>query len=253
MGRPKIKIIDDSQPEAEDTKKETAPEAKTETKQKTQTPGKAKPRSKKYQAQLEQSELDKQKVYPVMEAVATVKKLSYSKFPGTLEIHVSTRQTGLRGLVSLPFATGRKLTILAFGKDAAESGADIVGDEALIEEISKGKINFDLVLTTPDWMPKLAKVAKNLGPRGLMPSPKNGTITTDLKKAVEGFQAGKTEYKSEPKAMLIHLALGKLSQPDEELAANVKILLTTIGKSRIKKVSLAPTLGSSVKLDLTSI
>lgn len=273
MGRPKVTIIDDSQSEVEEKKLKNPANDQSEknlvksgavvekqvenasmTKQtKTTKPGKAKPRSKNYQKILAESELDKQKSYPADEAIATVKKLSYSKFPGTLEIHINTRLTGIRGLVTLPFSVGKKLNILVFGKGAEESGADVVGNESTIEEIVKGKTDFDLLITTPEWMPKLAKAARVLGPRGLMPSPKNGTITDDLKKAVEGFQAGKTEYKSEPKAMLIHLPIGKLTQPDEELVANVKTLLSTIGKSRIKKVTLAPTIGPSIKLDLNSI
>src|SRR3989344_7409818 len=168
-----------------------------------------------------------------------VKKLSYSKFNGTLEAHINTIQTGIRGLVSLPFVSGKKLRILEFE-----------GDDSIIEEISKGKINFDLVITTPEWMPKLAKVAKNLGPRGLMPNPKSGTITTDLKKAVESFQAGKTEYKTEPKAKVMHLALGKLDQSTEELSANIKALLQVLGKTRVKKITLSPTMGPGVKVDL---
>ncbi len=186
--------------------------------------------------------MDKSKSYPLNEAVEIVKKSSYTKFDGTLEAHINTAQTGIRGLVSLPFASGKKLRILAFE-----------GDDSVIEEISKGKVNFDLVVTTPDWMPKLAKVARILGPRGLMPNPKNGTITRDLKKAVEGFQSGKTEYKTEAKGKVIHLGLGKLTQPTDELTANVKTLLQTLGKTRVKKVTLSPTMGPSVKLDLSSI
>ena len=214
-------------------------------------PGKAKPRSKKYQELVK--DLDRTKTYPLSEAVELVKKLSYSKFDGSLEAHVNTAQTGIRGLVSLPYAAGKKLRILAFGKGADTSGADSVGSEDIIEEISKGKVNFDIVVTTPEWMPKLAKIARILGPRGLMPNPKNGTITEDLKKAVEGFQAGKTEYKTEAKAPVIHIAMGKLGQPGEELAANIKTLYQTIGKSRVKKISLSPTMGPSIKLDLSSI
>jgi len=128
-----------------------------------------------------------------------------------------------------------------------------VGDESVIESINKGKVDFDLVITTPEWMPKLAKVAKNLGPRGLMPNPKNGTITDALKKTVESFQAGKTEYKTESKAAVIHIGLGKLNQPTEQLAANVKTLLATIGKTKIKKVTLSPTMGPGVKVDLSGL
>lgn len=219
---------------------------------KAKKPGKQKKyRSKKYKDTV--ATLDRSKAFNLNDSIEEVKKLSYSKFPGTLEIHINTNQSGIRGLVSLPFSSGKKITILAFGKDAEKSGADIVGDESKIEEISKGKINFDLVVTTAEWMPKLAKIAKNLGPRGLMPSPKNGTITDDLKKAIEGFQAGKTEYKSESKAKLMHLGIGKLSQPTEELASNLKVLLSTIGKTKIKKIALSPTMGPSVKVELSSI
>ncbi|TSC65403.1 MAG: Ribosomal protein [Microgenomates group bacterium Gr01-1014_80] len=208
-------------------------------------------RSKKYQAAAK--DLDRSKNYPLSEALDTVKKMSYSKFNGTLEVHINTLQPGIRGLVSLPFAAGKKIRILAFGKGAEQSGADIFGSDSTLENIEKGKIDFDILITTPEWMPKLAKAARVLGPKGLMPSPKNGTITDDLKKAVEGFQGGKTEYKTEAKAAVIHLGLGKLNQPNEELEANVKTLLQTLGKSRVKKVTLSPTMGPGVKVDLASI
>lgn len=229
--------------------KTTAPE----TSKKTQKPSKTKPRSKKYQELSK--DLDKSKTYSLNEAVEMTKKLSYSKFEGTIEAHINTIQTGIRGLVSLPYVSGKKLRILVFGSlnaPAADEGITI-GDESIIEEINKGKVNFDLVIATADWMPKLAKVARILGPRSLMPNPKNGTIVSDLKKAVDSFQTGKIEYKTEGKACVIHLGLGKLSQPTEELSANIKTLLTTLGKSRVKKVSLSPTMGPSVKLDLTSL
>lgn len=275
MGRPKIKIIDDSVP-TEEVKKKTSKEKldvgsgkidnevgnsnldkqvdnqtsniqspnpssniKHPTSKATK-PGKAKPRSKKYQELVK--DLDKTKSYPLSEALDLVKKLSYSKFAGTLEAHINTSTTGIRGLVSLPFVTGRKLRILAFE-----------GSDEVVDSISKGKIDFDLVVTTPAGMGKLAKVARILGPRGLMPNPKNGTITDDLKKAVEGFQTGKTEYKTESKAPVIHITMGKLNQPNEELSANIKALLQILGKTRVKKVTLSPTMGPSVKLDLTSI
>ena len=288
MGRPKVKIIDDSIQEEVKSSTKQGKTAKSETEatpsviaseakqsdsekeiatssldeletprndkneeKKAQKPGKRKKvRSKKYLEAVKN--LDKAKSYPLAEAVDMIKKLNYAKFDGTLEGHINTVQTGLRGLVSLPYASGKKIRILAFGKGAEESGADIFGSDELIEEINQGKVNFDLLVTAPEWMPKLAKIARILGPRGLMPNPKNGTITEDLKKAVEGFQAGKTEYKTEAKAPIIHLALGKLSQPSEELSANIKILIQTVGKTRVKKVSLSPTMGPSIKVDLSS-
>lgn len=239
MGRPKVKTIDDST----ETPAEAKPEIKEtvkETPKKSAKPGKAKPRSKKYQEISK--DLDRTKTYPLNEALDIVKKLSYSKFDATLEAHINTAATGIRGLVTLPYASGRKLRILTFE-----------GSDEIIEQINKGKIDFDLIITTPEWMPKLTKVARILGPRGLMPNPKNGTITDDLKKTAESFQAGKTEYKTEPKAPVIHIAMGKLTQPSEELAANIKTLLQTLGKSRVKKVSLSPTMGPGIKLDLSSI
>lgn len=255
MGRPKIKIVDDSVTEKLDVRGEKLDKEVRNSKLDDQTSNiqpqkpssnlkhptsKPKPRSKKYQEAAK--DLDRSKTYPLDEALELMKKLSYSKFESSLEAHINTAQTGMRGLVSLPFASGKKLKILAFE-----------GSDEIIEEINKGKINFDLVVTTPQWMPKLTKVARILGPKGLMPNPKNGTITEDLKKAVEGFQAGKTEYKTESKAPVIHITLGKLNQPTEELSANIKTLLQTLGKTRIKKVSLSPTMGPSVKLDLASV
>lgn len=237
MGRPRVKTIENDTAASEVAPK-VIEEKVVKTKKPTK-PGKAKPRSKKY---LELTrDLDRSKTYPLTEAIDLVKKLSYTKFNATLEAHINTVQTGIRGLVSLPYAAGRKLNILAFE-----------GSDEIIEEISKGKADFDLVVTTPQWMPKLAKVARILGPRGLMPNPKNNTITDDINKAIKGFQAGKTEYKTETKAPVIHIALGKIDQPNEELMANIKMLIQTVGKTRVKKISLSPTMGPSVKVDLSS-
>lgn len=208
-------------------------------------------RSRKYQDALEK--IERSRFYPISEAIDMAKLTSYSKFDGSLDIHINTYVKGIRGLISLPFASGRKLTILAFGKGAEDSGADIVGDESKLAEIEQGKIDFDLLVATAEWMHKIAKLAKVLGPKGLMPNPKNGTVSDNLKKTVSELQGGKTEYKSEAKANVVHLALGKLNQPNDQLASNIKTLLLTIGKSKIKKVTLSPTMGPGVKLDLASL
>jgi large subunit ribosomal protein L1 len=197
--------------------------------------------------------VDRGRQYSVKEAVEMAQKTSYSKFPGTIELHINTSAKNMRGLTSMPYSIGRKLTILAFGKGADESGADIVGTEETVEEINKGKINFDVVVTTPDWMPKLAKIARILGPRGLMPNPKSGTIAENLSKAVADLQAGKVEYKTEPNGQVIHLPVGKATQAAEEIVANIKALYNTIGRSRIKKVTVAPTMGPGIKVELSSI
>lgn len=243
MGKTKIKTIEGKDELVEKLKEELGVETKEKIKPEKpeiqKKTGEKKARSKKY---LEASkDLDRSKSYPLPEAVELVKKMSFSKFDGILEAHINTIQN-MRGFVSLPFASGKKLKILVFE-----------GNDSVMEQINKGKIDFDILITTPKWIPKLATVAKILGPRGLMPNPKNGTITDDPKKAVESFQAGKTEYKTEIKSPIIHMALGKLSQPNEELEANIKTLLATIGKTKIKKVTLSPTMGAGVKLDLASI
>lgn len=245
----------DSSPAAQNDKgekQEDKKEASEDKPKKKQKPGKrTKVRSKKYQESLEK--VERAKAYPLNEAVEHAKEVSYTKFDGTLEIHLNTNQKNLRGLVTLPFSAGKKLNVLAFGEGATDSGADIVGTDEIIEAIGKGKIDFDVVVTTPLWMPKLAKAAKVLGPRGLMPNPKSGTITDNLKKAVLELQSGKTEYKTEKAANVMHLGIGKVSQSSDEVSQNIKILITTIGKSRITKATLSPTMGVGVKLDLSSI
>lgn len=210
-----------------------------------------KQRSKKYQQAL--AKIDKSKAYSIPEAVKLAKDVSYSQFGGSLEVHINTNQKNVRGLITLPHLSGKKLKIAAFGKTAEASGADIVGDDKLLTEIEQDNMNFDILVTTPEWMPKIAKVAKVLGPRGLMPNPKNNTVTNDLKKTITELQSGKTEYKTDKDAQVIHLGIGKLNQDDQELEQNIKVLLTTIGKSKITKVVLSPTMGPSVRLDLSTI
>jgi large subunit ribosomal protein L1 len=285
MGKPKIVNIDDSieepkkgakkaqvkvekQPEAvgatqevevkSEEKKAPIAEKKAEKKAKGSkaaakktAPERKQKHSNKYIEAAEKREREKR--YKIDEAIELAKQVSYSKFSGSLEVHINTNTKGTRGLVTLPFAAGKKLTILAFGNGADKSGADIVGTDEIIAAVEKGKINFDVVVTTPQWMPKLARVARVLGPRGLMPNPKSGTITDNLSKAVEELQAGKTEYKTEKDAPVVHLRLGALAQPTEELSANLKALYTTIGKSRIKKITIAPTMGPGVKVDISSL
>lgn len=281
MGKTKITSIDDSQPEAkikeqkakgksasQDAKIENlvteageakeaveqpqkAKEKKTKTSKASKKKGNVKYRSVKYKDAAEKTE--KSKRYSLVEAIDLAKQTSYSKFDGSLEIHLATNAKNIRGLVSLPFASGKKLKILAFGKGAEDSGADIVGDDNKLNEIIRGVTGFDVIVTTAEWMPKLARAAKVLGPRGLMPSPKNGTITTDLKKAVTEIQSGKVEYKTEKNGQAIHLTLGKVSQNTDEVFQNTKILFNAIGKTKIKKAVISPSMGMGIKIDLASI
>jgi len=252
---PQEQVVEEKvQAEAKEEVKDAAKGKKADKKSKRATKKEVKRkanRSEKYQKANET--VEKSKKYAALDAVEKAKAGSYSKFAGTVELHLNTAQKNMRGLVSLPFATGRKLTVLAFGKDAEDSGADIVGSEEKILSIQKGKVDFDVVVTTADWMPKLAKIAAILGPRGLMPNPKSGTITTDLKKAVTDIQSGKVEYKTDRNAQVMHLSIGKTTQSSDEIVANVKTLINSIGKTRIKKAVLAPTMGPAVKVDLNSL
>lgn len=218
---------------------------------KAQKQSQPKHRSKKYQEASEK--VEKSKKYPIDEAVELAKQVQYSKFDGSLELHINTSVKNLRGLVSLPFASGKKMTVLAFGQGAQDCGADMVGDDDKLAQIMKGKIDFDVLVTDPTWMAKLARAAKVLGPRGLMPNPKSGTITDDLKKAVSELQSGKIEYKTQKDSQVIHLSVGKISQPSEELSQNIKILLSNIGKTKIKVATIAPSMGPGVKLDTSSL
>src|SRR3989344_6043302 len=218
-----------------------------------------KQRSRRYRELL--SLIDKSTAYSAQEAIEIAKKTANNRFDATIETHINlgfspTKQEHkIRTMVTLPYPTtleasqGKSIKILVFAsKDVAKikNLGFKIGTDSTLKEIEEGKINFNKIIADSSWMPKFAPLAKVLGPKGLMPNPKNGTITEDLKKAVEGYQAGKTEYRTESKAPVMHLALGKLNQPTEELATNVKNLLQTLGKSRVKRVTLAPTMGPAV-------
>ncbi len=264
MGKTKTKIIDDSvveepkkveeQPietEAPAKKEAKADKEKVSKRAKKKAAATPKTHGKNYMSAREK--VERVKRYSLNEAVKLAQEVSYSKFKGTVEAHLNTSAKNVRGLVTLPFAAGKKLTVLAFGEGADKSGADIVGNDEVITEIEKNKINFDVLVTTPAWMPKLSKLARVLGPKGLMPNPKNGTITDNLAKAVADLQAGKTEYKTEPNGQVIHLGVGKVDQNPEEICANIKALYNTIGRSKVKKLTLSPSMGPGVKVDLASI
>jgi large subunit ribosomal protein L1 len=247
ISRPQEEITSDVADTAD--KAEAAPVKEVKKEAKKAESGKK--RGKKYLEKIES--VDRTRNYPLTEAITLAQTGSYTKFAGSVEAHINTSTKGIRGLVSMPFAAGKKLTILAFGDGAADSGADLVGDDAALEQILKSKINFDVLVTTPAWMPKLARAAKVLGPRGLMPNPKNGTISENLSKTITEIQSGKMEYRTEPNGTVIHLAVGKVEQDPSEIAANIKALYNLVGKSRIKKITLAPTMGPGVKVDLGSI
>ncbi|MCD6225869.1 50S ribosomal protein L1 [bacterium] len=191
-------------------------------------------RSKRY---LEaKAKVDRTKLYPLKEAVALVKKTSLSKFVGNLEAHLVVDSTGEIGEVQLPHFKGKEKKV-------------VVADDKVIARIKEGKIDFDVLLASPKMMPKIVPLARVLGPKGLMPNPKNGTLVDNPQEAVKKFsQGGVIKIKTEKKAPVVHLVLGKLDQPDKELVANVEALIAAIGKQRIKKMTLCATMGPGVKV-----
>ena len=228
-----------------------------------------KKKSKKYTEAL--SKIEKGKLYSLEEAVKLVKETSVSTFDGTVEIAVrlnlDTKKNDqqLRGAIVLPHGTGKtkKVLVLAKGdaaKAAPDAGADYVGDVDLITKIEKENwFDFDVIIATPEMMPMLGKLGKVLGPKGLMPNPKTGTVTMDTKKAVEDVKKGRVEYRTDSYAN-VHALVGKVSFDDEKLVDNVKAFMDVIIKSKpqaakgiyLKGVSLASTMGPGIKVDLSS-
>ncbi|MGB8812044.1 MAG: 50S ribosomal protein L1 [Paracoccaceae bacterium] len=211
-----------------------------------------------------------QELISVEAAVALIKKVATAKFDETLEIAmnlgVDPRHADqmVRGVVSLPNGTGKTVRVAVFARgakadEAKAAGADIVGAEDLMETIQSGKIEFDRCIATPDMMPLVGRLGKILGPRNLMPNPKVGTVTMDVKTAVEAAKGGEVQFKVE-KAGVIHAGIGKVSFSDEKLAENVRAFVEAVTRARpagakgayLKKVSLASTMGPGVSVELAS-
>lgn len=228
-----------------------------------------KKKSKKYQEAL--NKIEKGKLYSLEDAVKLVKETSISKFDGTVEIAVrlnlDTKKNDqqLRGAIVLPHGTGKtkKVLVLAKGdaaKSASEAGADYVGDVDMITKIDKENwFDFDVIIATPEMMPLLGRLGKVLGPKGLMPNPKTGTVTMDTKKAVEDVKKGRVEYRTDSYAN-VHAIVGKASFNEEYLIDNIKTFMDVIIKSKpqaakgiyLKSVSLASTMGPGIKINLDS-
>ena len=224
-------------------------------------------KSKRYASVSEK--FDKKKVYSVDEAVKLVKEASSAKFDETVEVamnmNLDTRKADqqLRGAVVLPNGTGKSQTVLVLAKGdhakaAKEAGADFVGDADMIEKIEKENwFEYDVIIATPEMMPLLGKIGKLLGPKGLMPNPKTGTVTMDVKKAVEDTKKGKVEYRTDSFGN-IHGIVGKASFDAKKLAENLTVFVNTILKLKpasvkgnfVKNISISSTMGPGVKLDL---
>ncbi len=223
-------------------------------------------RGKKY---IESAKLvDRTQLYDTEEAVALVKKTAGAKFDETVEVHIRTGCDGrhadqqIRGAVVLPHGTGKTVRVLVFAKgvkadEAQAAGADFVGGEELIPRIQKeGWLDFDVVVATPDMMGVVGRLGRVLGPKGLMPNPKAGTVTMDVTKAIADIKAGKIEYRLD-KTNIIHCPIGKVSFTEEQLADNFKALTDAIVKARpaavkgqfLKSVTLTSTMGPGVKVN----
>ena len=212
--------------------------------------------------------IDRGTLYDVADAVALVKKTAVAKFDETIEAHIRTGCDGrhadqqIRGAVVLPHGTGKKVRILVFAKDAkAEeakaAGADFVGGEELIPKIqNENWFEFDVVVATPDMMGVVGRLGRVLGPKGLMPNPKAGTVTMDVTKAIQEIKAGKIEYRLD-KTNIIHVPVGKASFTEEQLTDNFQTLIDAINKARpsavkgqfLKSVTLTSTMGPGVKIN----
>ena len=213
--------------------------------------------------------LDPTKIYTLAEATALVKKGATAKFDETLELHIrlgiNTKQSDqqVRGTVLLPHGTGKskKVAVVAKGekvKEAQEAGAELVGTEDLIDKISKGFMDFDVLVATPDIMKDVSKLGKLLGPRGLMPNPKSGTVTFDVAKIVKELKAGRVEFKADD-AGILHTIVGKASFAENQIADNVRTIMDAVIRAKpsaskgtyLKSISLTSTMGPGLHLDPT--
>lgn len=208
------------------------------------------------------------KDYSLEEAVRLLKEASYTKFDETVDmafnlgIDPKKSDQMVRGTVALPHGVGKKVRVLVFAKgekekEALDAGADHVGAEELVEKIQKGWLDFDRAVATPDIMGLVGKLGKVLGPRGLMPNPKLGTVTFDVGKAVKEIKAGKVEYKTE-KAGIVHVPIGKVSFDAEKLVDNARVVIDAIVKAKpgtskgkyLRKVALSSTMGPGIRVDV---
>jgi large subunit ribosomal protein L1 len=226
-------------------------------------------RGKRLQAIHKQ--FDAAKAYPLAEAVRLAKAGARAKFDETIEISMNlgidprhADQT-VRGMLSLPNGTGKTLRVAVFAKgakaeEAKAAGADLVGAEDPAEIVQGGTMDFDRCIATPDMMALVGRLGKVLGPRGLMPNPKLGTVTMDVKGAVQAAKAGQVEFRAE-KAGIVHAGIGKASFPEEKILENARAFIEAIQRAKpagakgtyVKKVSLSSTMGPGVKVDVTSL
>lgn len=212
--------------------------------------------------------LDRDAEYSLADAVKQIKDRAFAKFDETVEIalnlnlDVRKAEQALRGMLTLPHGNGKKVRVCVFAKDAKaeeakKAGADIVGGEDLIDDITSGKLHFERCVATPDMMGVVGRLGKVLGPKGLMPNPKLGTVTMNVADAVNAAKSGQIEYRAD-KTGIIHLGIGKVSFDAKKLEENANLVITTLAKVRpagvkgsyVKKIAMSSTMGPGFKLDL---
>jgi large subunit ribosomal protein L1 len=215
--------------------------------------------------------IDREKVYPLPEAIKLVKERAKAKFDETIEISINLgvdprhADQMVRGVVSLPNGTGRTVRVGVFARgakadEAKAAGADVVGAEDLVEKVQAGNIDFDRCIATPDMMPLVGRLGKVLGPRGMMPNPKVGTVTMDVTSAVKGAKGGSVEFRVE-KAGIVQAGIGKASFSEDKLVANVRALADAVAKAKpagakgtyIQRVAVSSTQGPGVKVDTSTL
>ena len=215
--------------------------------------------------------IDRKKLYNLDEAVKLVKERAISKFDETIEVAINLgvdprhADQMVRGVCQLPNGSGRSVRVAVFAKDkkaeeAKAAGADIVGADDLADQIQSGQIDFDRCIATPDMMPLVGRLGKVLGPRGLMPNPKVGTVTPDVAEAVKAAKGGAVEFRVE-KAGIVHAGIGKASFTEEQLSGNIRAVVDAVQKAKpagakgtyLKRIALSSTMGPGVKVELSSL
>jgi len=245
MGKNRKQIVGladiDKQQNEEKNEEKTAVEAVVEVKKEEKTPKKnvsKKVRGKKY---LEaKKKMGEKKMVKLTEAIELLKKAKYAAFDESVDLHINVVKTGLRGEVELPHSTGKVVRVA------------IVSDTVL-EQLANGKIEFDVLITHPSFMSKLARFAKVLGPKGLMPNPKAGTVSTTPEEVAKKFMKGTLRWKTEPKFPIIHQMVGKLSYDSKNLVENAQAFIDAVGKTQIKSVFITSSMGLSVGIEIEEV
>jgi large subunit ribosomal protein L1 len=207
-----------------------------------------KEKKKKFQIRLRgkkyldlRMKVDKNKLYELDDAIKLLRDVTFTKFDATVELHINTTESGLRGSVKLPHGSGKEIKVEI---------ADSKSIDKILSQVEKGQINFDVLVAHPEIMGKLAKVARVLGPKGLMPNPKAGTVSPTPEKIAEKFKGGEMNWKTESSFPIIHQRIGKMSFKDNQLMDNIKSIIKSIGETKIKSATLKSTMSPGIKLKL---